>query len=82
MLLLRCLTSEHVTQIYHLTGQLQLNNHISMKLYLITTVKMLPDDKYPWCKGDVENKETGEFVKLTLWQEKAELADGLSMFSN
>ena len=33
-------------------------------------------------KVDVEDKETGEFVKVTLWHEKAELADALSMFSD
>ena len=42
----------------------------------------MPDDRNPQCKVDVEDKETGEFVKVTLWCEKAELADGLSMFSD
>ena len=32
---------------------------------------MVPDDRNPWCKVDVEDKETGEFVKVALWHEKA-----------
>ena len=36
----------------------------------------------PQCKVDVEDKETGEFLKVTLWHERAKLADGLSMFSD
>ena len=58
MLLLICLTSQHVTQVYCLPEQLQLNIPIPMKLYLITIVKMVPDGRNPWCKVDVEDKET------------------------
>ena len=42
----------------------------------------MPGDRNLWCKVDFEDKETDEFVKVTLWNEKAELADGLIMFSD
>ena len=31
---------------------------------------MVPDDRNPWCKVDVEDKDTGVIVKVTLWCEK------------
>ena len=43
---------------------------------------MMSDDGNPWCKVDVEENETGEFLKVALWCKKAELADGLSKFSD
>ena len=43
---------------------------------------MVPDNRNSQCKVDVADKETDKFVKVTLWHEKAELADGLSMFSD
>ena len=43
---------------------------------------MVPDGKNPWRIVDVEDKETGEFIKVTFWWEKAELVDGVSMFSD